>query len=91
MRKAGTEPADALALALELKASAVLIDERTAREVATQLGLRAIGLLGILLDAKQRNLLAEVRPLVEALEAEAEFRIDPELRARVLRQAGEAT
>lgn len=79
----------ALALALELKASAFLIDERTAREVANQLGLRTIGLLGILVEGKRRNLLPAIRPLIDALEAEAEFRIHPDLRARILQQVKE--
>ena len=80
---------NALALALELEVDAVLIDERRAREVAAQLGLRIIGLLGILVDAKQRHLLPEIRPLLDALESGAAFRIHRDLRARVLEQAGE--
>ena len=81
---------DALALALELKVAVVLIDERIGREVAIQLGFHTIGVLGILQEAKRRKLLLEIRSLIEALEADAEFRIHPDLRARVLRDAGES-
>lgn len=44
--------AAALALAVEIHADAVLLDERRGREAASQLGLRTIGILGLLLQAK---------------------------------------
>lgn len=81
---------DALALALELKVTTVLIDERIGREMAIQLGLQTIGVLGILQESKRRKLLPEIRPLIDALERDAEFRIHSALRARVLRDAGES-
>ena len=48
---------EAIALALELKANRLLIDERLGRKVAAQSGLSIIGVLGILIAAKQRNLI----------------------------------
>lgn len=81
----------ALALALELRVTTVLLDEKIAREVAARLGLRAIGLLGILVEAKYRKLLREVRPLLDRLQKEAQFRIHSDLRALVLQEAGEDT
>jgi len=47
----------ALSLAVEIHAEAVLIDERRGHEVAVQLGLRTIGILGILLCAKAAGFL----------------------------------
>ena len=47
--------AAALSLAVEICADAVLIDERRGHEVAVQLGLRTIGVLGILLRAESRR------------------------------------
>ncbi len=42
---------EALALAVELKANLLLIDERRGRKIASRFGLKYIGLLGILVDA----------------------------------------
>jgi uncharacterized protein len=47
--------AETLVLGLELGAGVVLVDEKEARHTATRLGLRPLGVLGILLQAKQRN------------------------------------
>jgi uncharacterized protein len=81
----------ALALAVEINADAILLDERRGHEVALRLGLRTVGVLGILLQAKNRGLLTEVRTLLDRLEREASFWIDPRLRQRVLRLAGEGS
>ncbi|UBF26191.1 DUF3368 domain-containing protein [Kovacikia minuta CCNUW1] len=42
--------AEAIALAVEVKAARLLIDERLGRQAATDLGLRITGVLGILLS-----------------------------------------
>lgn len=52
--------AEALALALEAKAAAVLLDEINGRDVARQLGLTVFGTLGLLIIAKQRGLIPEI-------------------------------
>lgn len=57
--------------------------------VALSLGLRVSGLLGILIAARQRRLLPELRPLLDQLISGARFWISPALRERALRQAGE--
>ncbi len=80
---------DALALALEIHADGVLIDEAAGRAVALELGLTPIGLLGILVRAKRHGQLAAVGPVVEALLERANFRAAPELVHEILRLAGE--
>lgn len=76
--------ANAIALALELQADDLLIDERLGRQEARRLGLPIIGILGILLIAKQRNLIPQVQPVMDALIDQAGFRVSPQLYQRVL-------
>lgn len=80
---------EALALALEVSAEAVLIDESEGRSVARRLGLAPIGVLGILLRAKQLGLVAEIRPMVLSLRDELRFFLSGALVDKVLRLAGE--
>ena len=81
--------ASALSLAVEIHADAVLLDERRGYEVAIQLGLHPIGVLGILLRAKSAGLLPEMKPLINALQHDANFWISESLRKHVLQLAGE--
>lgn len=82
--------AEALALALEMRADLVLIDEDQARKIARRLGLKPTGVLAILLESKSRGYCEAVRPLLEQMERRIQFRVAPDLRERVIRLAGEA-
>ncbi|MFM7405890.1 MAG: DUF3368 domain-containing protein [Cuspidothrix sp.] len=75
--------ANAIALALELQADDLLIDERLGRQEALRLGIPIIGILGILLVAKQRSLIPQVQPVMDALINQAGFRISPRLYQRI--------
>jgi uncharacterized protein len=81
--------AEAIALAVELQADLLLMDERLGRIEAARLGLRFIGILGALIEAKAKGDLLEIRPLLEELRTMAGFRVSDALYARVLREAGE--
>jgi predicted nucleic acid-binding protein len=59
---------DALSLAVGKKADAVLMDKRAGRDAAADLGLRCIGILGVLIQAKTIGLLTQIRPLLDQLE-----------------------
>ena len=87
----GLDPGEAaaLALAVEIHADAVLLDERRGREAASQLGLRAIGILGLLIQAKSAGILAAVRPVLDDLQRDAGFWIADPLRQQVLSLADE--
>lgn len=81
--------AEAIALALEFKADELLIDERLGRREAIRLGLSITGVLGVLLIAKRRGLIPAVQPVMDALIAEAGFRVSQQLYKDVLNAAGE--
>jgi predicted nucleic acid-binding protein len=81
--------AEAIALAVEKQADLLLIDERRGRQVATRMGLTYIGLMGILLEAKRKGFLPEVKPVLDDLIAKAGFWVSHELYTRVLQTAGE--
>lgn len=82
--------AEAIALAAEIAAGLVLIDEKKGRAVARRLGLRPLGLLGVLTESKARGLIAEVKPLLNLMVRRAGFRITDSLYRQVLQSVGEA-
>jgi predicted nucleic acid-binding protein len=81
--------AETLALAVELKADLVLLDEKEGRHAAIRLGLRSLGVLGVLLQAKRLGSIPEIRPLLDALREQAGFFLSDSLYWQVLEQAGE--
>jgi predicted nucleic acid-binding protein len=80
--------AEVLALALERQARLVIIDERKGRSFARRLHLPLAGSLGLLVAAKQKGLVKEVRPLVMALQT-AGLYFHPAVIADVLQTVSE--
>lgn len=68
----------------------ILIDEIAARESARRYGLRISGVVGVLLESKNRRLISAVGPELEALRSRANFYLAEAFVQRVLEQAGEA-
>lgn len=81
--------AAAIVLALELNAELLIIDERPGRTIALQYRLPVTGILGVLLEAKGKGLIPAVKPLVDRLINEVEFRVSSQLYTTVLQCAGE--
>ncbi len=81
--------AEAIILSLELKADLLLMDERRGRALAANYGLSVTGLLGVLLQAKRNGFIPAVKPLMDQLIEEADFRVSGQLYAIVLQTARE--
>jgi predicted nucleic acid-binding protein len=79
----------ALSLAVQQQIGVVLMDDSAGRATAVNLGIRCVGILGILIQAKGIGLLASISPLLDELESKAGFWISPALRQRVLGLAHE--
>ena len=79
---------EVISLGLELGAERLIRNEQPARRLATSLGLRVIGTVGLLLAAKDRGLLAKIKPELDRLVA-VRFFMDQELYDRAIGQAGE--
>jgi len=81
----GAGESEALALALEAEADLVLLDDKAARRLASQLHLSVVGLL---LKTKEAGLIPSIRPKMEALRS-LPFHISPRLQESILAQARE--
>jgi len=80
---------EVLALALQLSASLVLLDESAARLKATQLGCAHTGVLGILRWAKASGQINSLTTEIRKLRVEARFFISPALEKKLLASVGE--
>ena len=80
----GYGESEVIALALEKGIDRVIIDDKQARKVADKLGLKVIGTLGILILAKEKQVIKEVRPLVLSMMEKINFRIDRALLNKIL-------
>jgi predicted nucleic acid-binding protein len=75
---------EAILLAEQIEAELIILDDKAARQIASERGLRIIGLLGMIKDAAQFGLL-DLRVTFERLQ-EAGFWAAPSLLERLLRQ-----
>ncbi|HEX5154071.1 MAG TPA: DUF3368 domain-containing protein [Parafilimonas sp.] len=80
--------AEAIVLAEELNARYLLIDERLGAATANKIGIKTIGLLAVLISAKERKLIDAVKPLITLLRHQG-FWMSEKLILQVLTAAGE--
>ncbi|MCE4601657.1 MAG: DUF3368 domain-containing protein, partial [Desulfurococcales archaeon] len=74
--------AEAIALAVELQGAVIALDDKKAR----RLGLRVIGTLGILILAKKKGLISDLRGEIEKL-VHTSFRLSQDVIQEALKKA----
>jgi len=82
--------AESIALALELEAELVLMDEREGRHAAQRMGLHVVGVVGVLPKARARGAIGAERPHLDGLRQKAGFYLSETVYRRALVLAGEA-
>lgn len=80
--------ASAIALATEVKCDYLLTDDRAARKLAEQRGISVKGSVGVLLYAKQQNVVPLIRPYLDLIQ-KTNFRISQILVDKLLVEANE--
>jgi predicted nucleic acid-binding protein len=80
---------EALRLALSISADRVLMDEQEGRQRASSLGIRTIGVLGVLLAARKAGAIPSLKDEILKLRRDARFFISKPLEAQLLGAAGE--
>lgn len=85
----GNGETEGIALARTTEDALLLLDDGQARRIATALGLRISGTIGVLLVAKERGVIEYLRPELDRLEGFG-FRLAAPIRLTVLQKAGEA-
>ena len=80
--------ASTIALSLELTDNLMILDDKKARTVANNLNLKFTGLLGVILKAKQQQIISSVSDILNKLKS-VNFRISDATESEILRLASE--
>lgn len=81
--------AQAIVLALEMNCDLLLMDERIGTNVARQQGLQTVGLVGVLIKAKEQGNIKEVGKILKELKQTAGFWLGEKLESQILKNLGE--
>ena len=84
----GKGEAEVIILSKEKKADLILVDEKKARKAARRAGFKVVGVLGLLLAAKNKELIPAIKPFVEDLSNQG-FRLSKNVSERALKEVGE--
>ncbi len=79
---------EAVALAREVKADFVILDDKKARRLAEKEGLKVSGLLALLILAKEKGIIKRVKPIVDELQSHGFF-VRKDLYIEILKLSGE--
>ena len=84
----GAGEREAIALAIEKNADLVILDDQEGREIARSRGLSVTGTIGVLVEARKRNLIPSIRPELDRL-IEAGMWLNEIFYDRILQEFGE--
>lgn len=79
----------AIVLAQELSASLLLVDEKAGRKIAEEMGLKVMGLLGVIAQSKKHGTITEAKPIIDELVQKAGFFVDKTLYQKIMALLGE--
>ena len=77
---------EAIALAIEIQADLILLDEREGRRIARSLDLNITGILGIALKGYRQGDIESIPDFIQALRTQAYFHISSALEQKILRE-----
>jgi predicted nucleic acid-binding protein len=78
----------AIALALEMPKSILILDDYKARKIAKQLGITYTGTIGVIIKAKLNGIIPSIKPIIEKIK-QTNFRISEEIELQALKEAKE--
>jgi len=90
IRQLGRGEAEAITLAVEIKADLLLTDDLLARSIAGQMNVRCMGLLGVVFRAKKLGLTSSVGETISLFETKGGLYLSDAVKAEALRMAGES-
>jgi predicted nucleic acid-binding protein len=78
-----------LALTFGLKGSTIILDDYKAKKIAKSFHLDVTGSLGIIVKAKERNIISNIKDVITKIKA-TNFHLSPSLEYLILKAAGES-
>ena len=78
----------AIALALEIPNSTLILGDFKARKIAQQLGIPVTGTIGVIIKAKLNGIIPSIKPYLDKIK-ETNFRISAEIELQALKEANE--
>lgn len=78
----------AIALALEIPGSTIILVDYKARKIVEQLGLFVTGTIGVIIKAKLKGIIPSIKPLLLKIQ-DTNFRLSPDIEIKALKEAGE--
>jgi predicted nucleic acid-binding protein len=78
----------AIALALEIPDSLIILDDYKARKIAERLGISFTGTIGVIIKAKLSGIIPSIKPLLKKIK-QTNFRITNDIEIQALSEANE--